>query len=129
MRGQFHDELNQLNEDLLEYQKEQEEIKEIISRIGGSKESQYKLVSTLFVVIIAVILFAGIVFKKISPVASLLVAILIALSKVIWMLFEAQKSMHFQFWILNSLETRINDIDKNQRKILKTLEKKDEEEK
>ena len=33
-----------------------------------------------------------------------------------------QKSMHFQFWILNSIEIRINELDKRQKKIEKILE-------
>jgi len=30
--------------------------------------------------------------------------------------------MHFQFWILNSIEIRINELDKRQKKIEKILE-------
>lgn len=115
---------NQLSKELKEYQKEQEEIREIIGKIGGKREDQYRVISILFVCIIAVILVAGIIFKRISPIASLLVALFLAVAKSIWMLMEAQKSMHFQFWILNSLETRINDIYTNQRKILKLLDDK-----
>ena len=33
-----------------------------------------------------------------------------------------QKSMHFQFWVLNSIEIRINELDKRQKKIEKILE-------
>ncbi len=112
---------DKLTEELLQYQKEQEEIKEIVGLIGGKKDTQYKIVSTLFVVILAVILIAGIVFRRISPMTTFLVVILIAVLKIIWLLYESQKSMHFQFWILNSLENRINDIDKRQREIIKIL--------
>ncbi len=42
---------------------------------------------------------------------------------------QSQKSMHFQFWILNSIEIRINELDKRQRKLEKMLEKLDKEEK
>ncbi|MFC1504857.1 hypothetical protein ACFL6D_05520 [Spirochaetota bacterium] len=32
--------------------------------------------------------------------------------KIIWMLHKQTKVEHFQFWILNSIEFRINDISK-----------------
>ena len=32
-----------------------------------------------------------------------------------------QRSIHFQFWILNSLEFRINDVDKRMKRIEKIL--------
>ena len=38
------------------------------------------------------------------------------------MLQQMQKSMHFQFWVLNSIEIRINELDKRQKKIEKILE-------
>lgn len=120
---------NKLSEELQEYQKDQEEIRKIIGSIGGQRDNQYRIISILFIVIIAVILCAGIIFKKISPTTTILVAILLSIVKIIWMQLEAQKSMHFQFWILNSLETRINDIYSNQRKILKKIEQLEENDK
>ena len=35
---------------------------------------------------------------------------------------QTQKSMHFQFWILNSIEIRINELDKKQKKLEKMIE-------
>lgn len=108
--------MNQLKEEFDEYLKEKEEVREIIGKIGGTGNSQYKLVSTLFLAIIVVILVAGIILKRISPMTTLLVAILVGVFKIIWMIQQANKSMHFQFWILNSLEIRMNELDKRDRK-------------
>lgn len=119
--------MNQLKEEFDEYLKEKEEVREIIGKIGGTGNSQYKLVSTLFLAIIVVILVAGIILKRISPMTTLLVAILVGVFKIIWMIQQANKSMHFQFWILNSLEIRMNELDKRQRKVLKLLEKVENE--
>jgi hypothetical protein len=38
------------------------------------------------------------------------------------MFYESQRASHFQFWILNSLEFRINEIYKKVKKIEKELE-------
>ncbi len=50
-------------------------------------------------------------------------AILLVVLKIAWMIHEAQKVSHFQFWILNSLEFRVNEMNKKVRNIEKTLKK------
>ncbi len=120
---------NQLKEDLNEFLKEKEEMRDIIGKIGGSNNSQYRLMTTLFAGIILVIFVTGIILRRLSPTLTILLSILIAAFKIIWMQQQSQKSMHFQFWILNSIEIRINELDKRQRKLEKMLEKLDKEEK
>ena len=120
---------NQLKEDLNEFLKEKEEMRDIIGKIGGSNNSQYRLMTTLFAGIILVIFVTGIILRRLSRTLTILLSILIAAFKIIWMQQQSQKSMHFQFWILNSIEIRINELDKRQRKLEKMLEKLDKEEK
>ncbi len=120
---------NQLKEDLNEFLKEKEEMRDIIGKIGGSNNSQYRLMTTLFAGIILVIFVTGIILRRLSPTLTISLSILIAAFKIIWMQQQSQKSMHFQFWILNSIEIRINELDKRQRKLEKMSEKLDKEEK
>ena len=120
---------NQLKEDLNEFLKEKEEMRDIIGKIGGSNNSQYRLMTTLFAGIILVIFVTGIILRRLSPTLTISLSILIAAFKIIWMQQQSQKSMHFQFWILNSIEIRINELDQRQRKLEKMLEKLDKEEK
>ena len=120
---------NQLKDDLNEFLKEKEEMRDIIGKIGGSNNSQYRLMTTLFAGIILVIFVTGIILRRLSPTLTISLSILIAAFKIIWMQQQSQKSMHFQFWILNSIEIRINELDKRQRKLEKMLEKLDKEEK
>ena len=89
---------NQLKEELNDFLKEKEELREVIGKIGGNNNSQAKLITTL------------------------LLLILILSFKIIWMQQQTQKSMHFQFWILNSIEIRINELDKKQKKLEKMIE-------
>jgi hypothetical protein len=72
--------------------------------------------------IVLVIFVTGIILKQLSPMTTLLLLLLIISFKIIWMLQQMQKSMHFQFWVLNSIEIRINELDKRQKKIEKILE-------
>jgi len=43
--------------------------------------------------------------------------------KIIWMMHKSTKVEHFQFWILNSIEFRLNDVAKQVRQLEKTVEK------
>nr|WP_307776249.1 hypothetical protein [uncultured Cetobacterium sp.] len=111
----------QLKEELQEFQKEKERIRNIVGQIGGANNKQNKIVNTLLIVIIVVLLILGGVFNRITPTLAVQVAILFGVIKLIWMFYESQRASHFQFWILNSLEFRINEIYKKTKKLEKDI--------
>ncbi|MGL4629377.1 hypothetical protein [Cetobacterium sp.] len=117
MRGE-----EQLREELQEFQKEKERIRNIVGQIGGSSSNQNKIVNTLLIVIIVALLVLGGIFNRITSSLAIQVAILFSVIKLIWMFYESQRASHFQFWILNSLEFRINEIYKKVKKIEKELD-------
>ena len=121
MRGE-----EQLREELQEFQKEKERIRNIVGQIGGANSKQNKIINTLLIVIIAALLIFGGVFNRITSTLAVQVAILFSVIKLIWMFYESQKASHFQFWILNSLEFRINEIYKKVEKELENLKKIEE---
>ncbi len=111
-----------LREEIEDFKKEKERIKEIVGEIGGvNQNKQHKVVNALLMIIIAVILIAGVALNKIDLLTTLGIAILIGIFKIIWILYEFQRINHFQFWILNSLEFRINEIHKKVKKIEKDM--------
>ncbi|MGL5123438.1 MAG: hypothetical protein ACRC6K_04690 [Fusobacteriaceae bacterium] len=115
-----------LREEIEEFKREKERIKDIVGEIGGtSQNKQHRIVNALLMIIIAIILIAGVALKKIDLVVTLEVAILIGIFKIIWILYEFQRINHFQFWILNSLEFRINEIHKKVKKIEKDINSKE----
>lgn len=110
----------QLREELEEFQREKERIRDIVGQIGGtSKKNQ--IVNILLIKIMIILLVLGGLFNRINPNLAIQVATLFAVAKLIWMFYEAQKASHFQFWILNSLEFRINETYKKVKKIEKEL--------
>ena len=113
----------QFREELDEFQKEKERIRSIVGQIGGANNSQHKIINLLFVVLIIALLILGVVLQKITLFLTLEVAVLLGIFKLIWMFYEAQRASHFQFWILNSLEYRINEVDRRVKKIEKLLTK------
>lgn len=119
MRGE-----EQLREEIEEFKREKEQIKQIVGEIGGTTQSrQNKLVNMLLLAIILMVLIVGVALKKIELIVTLEVAILLGIFKIIWMMYEDKRVGHFQFWILNSLEFRINEIHKKVKNIEKELEK------
>ena len=119
----------QLKEELDEFQREKERIRSIVGQIGGTSNSQHKIINLLFIVLIIALLILGVVLQKITLFLTLQVAVLLGIFKLIWMFYEAQRASHFQFWILNSLEYRINEVDRRMKKIEKILTKEKEEKK
>ena len=72
---------NQLKEDLNDFLKEKEELREVIGKIGGSNNSQAKIITSLFMGIVLVIFVTGIILKQLSPMTTLLLLLLMMISK------------------------------------------------
>ena len=121
-----------LLEELKELEKEKDRIRQIVGKIGGKNNTQVKRVNSLLIGMIIALLFMGGVLRKMSLELTMYLAILLGITKIIWMLYETKKSNHFQFWILNSIEVRINEMANKINKIEKKineLEKEKTEEK
>jgi hypothetical protein len=98
---------------LEEYKQEKERVRNIVGQIGSRRGSRYhKIIDQLFLMIVLFVFVAGVIFRGISYNIALQLGILFACIKVIWMVNEQQKINHFQFWILSTIELRINEIDK-----------------
>lgn len=119
-----------LKAELDQFKKEKEKIRQLMGQIGGKgNREREKWVTVIFV--IAIILIAindvlhhvGGIHAPIPTELSLGIAILLVSIKIIWMMHNATKVEHFQFWILNSIEFRLNDIAKQLRNLEKTVEK------
>ena len=110
-----------LRQELDEFKKEKERIRNIVGEIGGRNNKQHKIVSMIFVILIGVLLILGVVLQKITLFLTLEIVILLGVFKLIWMFYDSQRASHFQFWILNSLEFRLNEIDRRVKRIEKML--------
>jgi hypothetical protein len=119
-----------LKAELDAFKKEKEKIRQLMGQIGGKhQEKRDKWINAIFILAIVLI---GIndVFHHVGgyhtpiPVElSLGIAVLLVSIKIIWMMHKATKVEHFQFWILNSIEYRLNDVAKQLRQLERTVEK------
>ncbi|MBN2790416.1 MAG: hypothetical protein JXR69_09535 [Candidatus Delongbacteria bacterium] len=121
-------EMKALQEELEQYKKEKEKIKNIIGTIGGKTLNQYdRIFNVLFIVFLIVFFVLDVlrhffnVETALPPLFSLEIGLLLVSIKIIWMIHKQTKVEHFQFWILNSIEFRVNDISKKLKNIEKHL--------
>lgn len=117
-----------LKEELDQFKKEKEKIRQLMGQIGGKNTDRNdRRINAVFIVLIA-LLFCGDVARHflhietpLPPLFSLEIGVLLVSIKIIWMMHRSTKVEHFQFWILNSIEFRLNDIAKQIRKLEKDL--------
>lgn len=120
-----------LKAELDQFKKEKEKIRKLMGQIGGKDaEKKDRLVNLFFIIAISLLAtndfinhLLHIKDPLIPPLFSLEIAVLLVSIKIIWMMHKATKVEHFQFWILNSIEYRLNDVAKQLRTLEKTVEK------
>lgn len=117
-----------LKAELDQFKKEKEKIRQLMGQIGGKHaEKQDRGVNLVFIVAISLLAINDImhhVFHIPTPLSvdfSIGLAVLLVSVKIIWMMHKSTKVEHFQFWILNSIEFRLNDVAKQLRNLEKTV--------
>ena len=122
--------ITELQEELEQFRKEKERIKNFIGAIGAKTSTrQDKILNICFITAI-VILFVLDTMRHIlkfdiplPPLFSIEIGLLLVSIKIIWMIRKQMKVEHFQFWILNSIEYRINDVSKRLTRIENEIKK------
>ena len=117
-----------LLEELEQFRKEKERIRMLVGQIGG-KHSQKKdnLINVVFIIAMVALFFLDLmrhlfhINMPLPQMFSIELAVLLVSIKIIWMIHRGTKVEHFQFWVLNSIEFRLNDVAKRLREIDKKL--------
>ncbi|MCD4781231.1 MAG: hypothetical protein K8S27_11895 [Candidatus Omnitrophica bacterium] len=117
-----------LEQELEQFQKEQQKIRNVIGAIGGTEASKRDKQINLFFVVLLSLLFVLDLLRHLlhlplplPPLFSLELGILLVSLKIIWMIHKQSKVEHFQFWILNSIEFRINELSNQLKRVEKKL--------
>ena len=126
--------IEELEAQLKAYQEERERIKQLMGQIGSSSDVQRdKVVNWVFIVLIVLLLafdlarhllhWDGI---PLPPLFSIEIGVLLVSIKIIWMINRQSKVDHFQFWILNSIEFRINNLSRQLNELQSLIESPDD---
>ena len=117
-----------LAEELKEFQAEKERLRTVIGSIGGRGAAKRERLLTWIFGIAVLGLFAGDVLRHLfhvdvplPPLFSIEVGVLLVSIKIILMMRNQAKVEHFQFWILNSIEFRLNKMARQVRSIEKMM--------
>jgi len=120
-----------LESELEQFKNEKEKIRNLVGQIGGKgSESQDLIVNMAFLAIIIGLFIFDIlrhlfhINLPLPPLFSIEVGVLLVSIKIIWMIYKQTKVEHFQFWILNSIEFRLNNLSKQMNEIDQKLDKK-----
>jgi len=113
-----------LEEELEQFRTEKEKIRALVGQIGGvASNRRDRIVNAVFLMAIAFLLLSDIlrhvlgVEMPLPPLFSIELGVLLVSVKIIWMIHKQGRVEHFQFWILNSIEFRLNEITKSVRRL------------
>lgn len=115
----LEEELEDLRKELESFQEEKERVRAIVGKIGGVPKTQARLMNILFIVIIAVSVIVSLVAGEHWRWLMIEVATVTLSLKIIYLIHSQMRIAHFEFWILSSLEWRINEIMKQLRELQK----------
>lgn len=122
------DQIAELTEELEQFQREKDKIRRIVGQIGGKKSGDREKLATIFFIVLMLLIFVVDVARHLlhismplPPLFSIEVGVLLVSIKIIWMIHRQSRVEHFQFWILNSIEFRLDQVSNNLRDIEKQL--------
>ena len=112
----------QLEEEIAEFNREKEEIKALIGNIGGRSYSKRdNIINMVFLGLILTLFVQEITTHWLPAFISLEISVLLVSIKIVWMIHSQHKYNHFIFWILNTIEYRVNDVGKRVQRMEKIM--------
>ena len=107
---------DELRAEIRHYLDEKEKIRKIVGQIGGRSRKGEKIINHVFVVTVLLAFLIALFFKE-WRMLTIEIAVLLVSMKLIYLVSQEAKVNHFQFWMLSSIEWRLNDIGKRVRDI------------
>jgi len=120
------EDIEKLKKEIENFKQEKEQLKSLLQEIGGGKSNKLNKSIDLMLVILTVFFFIIGFIHIIDTIEAIEIGLLFLSIKIIMMIKKNDKAYHFQFWILNSIEYRINNISLKVDKIEKNLNDKSE---
>ena len=119
----LEDELEDLKKELEHFEREKERVRAIVGKIGGIPKTQARIVNALFIIILVVTVVISIIADERWRLLMIELATVTLSIKIIYLIHAQMRVNHFEFWILSSLEWRINEIMKQLRQLRKQADK------
>ena len=108
----IQDEISDLRHELEQFQKEKDRVRAIVGKIGGVPKFRTKLINIIFILVIVVSVIGSIIGGERLRLLMIELATVTLSMKIIYMIHYQMRVNHFKFWILSSIEWRINEMAK-----------------
>ena len=115
----------ELESEIRSFEQERENIRKIIGKIGGQPTTKGRLINLVFVILVVAVFAMSLVWGGRVRFFMIELGILLLSLKLVYFLESYIKLNHFQFWILFSLEWRLDKIDKRLREVDRKFTKED----
>lgn len=101
-----------LQDDLKQYEQEQKEWRKLIARSKIQENARlFDVINSVLFFLIVGLFVVQLAFHPMSDIFSLETALFLVSLKLIMMIHSASRFNHFQFWILHSIETRVEGLN------------------
>ena len=105
-------EIEDLKQELEHFQQEKERVRAIIGKIGGVPKFRTKLINALFIVVIVISVVVSVICDPKWRLLMIELATVTLSVKIIYLIHCQMRVNHFKFWILSSIEWRLNELMK-----------------
>jgi len=106
------EEIEDLKQELESYQKEKETLRKIIGQVGGVPRFNTKLINTVFIAAIVITIIISFIGGDKWRIVMIEVATVALSLKILYMMHCMMRVNHFKFWMLSSIEWRLNEVIK-----------------
>ncbi len=106
------EEIEDLKVEIERFQKEKEQVRAIVGRIGGIPTFGTKAFNIFFALVIAVCLAVSLLYGGRLQLAIIEVAVVAVSLKIMYFMHRQARVNHFEPWILSSLEWRLDQTMK-----------------
>jgi len=124
-KGKRQEEQELLEEEIESFEQDRENIRKIIGKIGGTPTGTTRIVNIVFIILVLAVFAMSIMSGGKVRFFMLEVGILLLSIKLVYFLESYMRLNHFQFWILSSLEWRLDKIDKNLKQMSNVIKEKE----
>ncbi|MHB0946082.1 MAG: hypothetical protein ACYC3B_02805 [Sedimentisphaerales bacterium] len=111
------EEMEDLRKELENFQQEKERVRAIIGKLGGVPTFHTKFINITFIIIIFITVIVSIIGGEKTRSLMIEIAVIALSAKIIYMIHQQMRVDHFKFWMLSSIEWRLNEIMRLIRKL------------
>ncbi len=120
--NKIEEELDDLKKELEDFQQEKERVRAILGKVGGAPKFHDKLANAVFIIFIVVSLVISVIGGDKWRLLMIEFATVALALKIIYLIHCLMRVNHFKFWVLSSIEWRINELSKQVKELKKALD-------